>query len=411
MLASDARQSNFSGMDLYTALVALTTAMLLLVAATQVQAQTFTILHNFSGPDGEAPWAGVTLDRAGRIYGTTFDGGTVNQGVIYRLSPSPGGWTETVLYSFNGSEGGSVMSRVVFGPDSVLYGTTPNYGPHNAGTVFKLTPPPTACEAVMCPWTKTVLYAFTAGSDGGYPQGDLLFDAAGNIYGVAAGGGTQGYGVVYKLTRSGGTWTESVLYSFTAGADGCEPLSGPVFDSAGNIYGVTFGDECSQWGTVYKLTPSQSGWSETTLYTITDQGAGNATGLTIDAHGNLFGLTGEFGTGIAYELIPGNGNWNFSLLNTLPQGYQGPFDAPTLDVQGNLYGTSCCVPEPQIDGVVFKLTPTGVGWSYTNLHIFNGEPDGDTPTGSVTVDSNGNLYGTTLGGGRWGGGTVWEITP
>jgi len=238
-----------------------------------------------------------------------------------------------------------------------------------------------------------------------------LFDGAGNIYGAAAGGGASGQGAIFKLTRSGSNWTESVLYSFTAGADGCDPTSGPVFDTAGNIYGVTFGAACFQWGTVYKLTPSQSGWTETTLYTITNRDGGNPTGLTIDAHGNLFGLTGVDGTGIAYELSPAGGSWTFTVLATLPTGYQGPFDAPTLDAQGNLYGTSCCVPEPEIDGVVFKLTPTGIGWNYTNLHVFGGFDDGEGPTGGVTLDSNGNLYGTTDMGGQDTWGTVWEITP
>ncbi len=326
------------------------------------------------------------------------------------LSRDAGGWAESVLYSFSGdSDGGRLTSRVLFGPEGVLYGTTPGGGTNRAGTVFSLKPPATVCKAIMCPWTTTVLYSFTGSSDGAGPQGDLLFDAAGNIYGAASGGGIRNNGLVFKLTRSGSTWTESVLYSFTAGSDGCQPSGGPIFDNAGNLYGTTLGDLCR--GTIYKLTPAPSGWTETTLYTFTDQDLGFATGLIMDADGNLFGLTGEGdGTGVAYELSPGNGNWIYSRLDILPQGYSGPFDVPTLDAQGNLYGTLCCAGSSEV-GMVFKLTPSGSGWTYTNLYVFTGGSDGGTPTGGVTFDSSGNLYGTTVSGGRWGRGTVWEITP
>jgi uncharacterized repeat protein (TIGR03803 family) len=409
MARADRQHRNFSGMDFCRLLTAMAGTMFLLFVAAQAQAQTFTVLHTFSfgGLDGSLPAAGVTLDVAGRVYGATYEGGPHSWGVVYRLSPSAAGWTETVLYSFRGgTDGGMTMSRVLFGPDGILYGTEPNGGPSGGGTVFSLTPPPNVCHAISCPWTKTVLYSFTGGSDGAGPQGDLLFDAAGNIYGAAAGGGTGDNGVIFKLTRSGSTWTESVLYSFTGGSDGCQPSGGPIFDRAGNLYGTTLGNFCR--GTVYKLTPSESGWTETTLYTFTEQDLGFANGLTIDAQGNLFGLTGRAGgTGVAYELRSVNGNWTYSRLAILPQGFEGPYDVPTLDAQGNLYGTLCCTFP---DGGVFKLTPSGLGWDFANLYSFSGGSDGGLPTGGVTFDRNGNLYGTASGGGQ-GKGTVWEITP
>jgi len=375
-------------------------------------AQNLTILHNFDlGADGGAPFAGVTLDHEGRIYGTTSDGGTRN-GVVFRLVHSGTSWVLTPIHTFQGgADGADPYARVLFGPDGTLYGTTNYGGAGGAGTIYNLRPPASACHAVLCPWLETVIYSFSNGADGGYPYfGDLAFDQAGNIYGTTAGGGLNNNGVVYKLTRSQGGWSESVLYTFTGGDDGGAPMSGPVFDSAGNIYGVTIFGGAHGMGTVYELSPAQSGWTESTLYTFTDRDGGNPVGLTIDAHGNLFGMTGYFsGSGIAYELSPSNGNWTFTLLQTFPQGYEGPYDAPTLDAQGNLYGTLCCAPES--NGGVFKLIPAGTLWNLSFLHIFDGENDGDGPIGGVTFDDQGNLYGTTDEGGNRVWGTVWEITP
>jgi len=408
MTHSEARHRSISGMDVCMALAALAGAVLLLFAATQSQAQTYSVLHTFSGPDGSIPFSGVTLDGAGRLYGTTYEGGEQGEGVVYRVSPSAGGWTETVLYNFGDGDCVGNMSRVLFGPDGILYGTTPCGGAGGAGTVFSLSPPPSVCHAITCSWTKTVLYSFTGGSDGGWPQGDLRFDAAGNIYGNATDGGIRNGGVVFKLTRSGSTWTESVLYSFTGTGDGCDPVGGVVFDSAGNIYGTTRGDSCH--ATIYQLAPSQSGWTETTLYTFTPQDLGYTTGLTIDPHGNLFGFTGQQGgTGVAWELSPVNGNWIYSRAYIFPQGYEGPWDVPTLDARGNVYGTLCCAPGQA--GAVIQLMPSGLRWNFTSLYEFTGGSDGGVSTGGVAFDSSGNLYGTTGGGGRGENGVVWEITP
>jgi len=407
-IAAEPQSSRFRQIDLWAVLAAMAVAALLLVLATESQGQTLTVLHNFDlGNDGGLPYGGVALDQAGRIYGTTSDGGSFREGVVYRLVHQGGGWNLTPLYMFKGSpDAGVPYAPVVFGPDGALYGMTYYGGTFGAGTVFRLQPPASACQAALCPWIETVLYSFTGGSDGGYPgYGALVFDRAGNIYGTAAGGGTNSNGVVFKLTRSGNSWTQSVLWSFTGGADGANPYGGVIFDGAGNLYGTTaYGGQF--WGTVYELSPAQSGWTETTLYTITEQDNGQAIGIAMDPHGNIFGLTG-LDSGAAFELSPSGGNWNFTLMQTFTGAYEGPFDAPTLDPLGNVYGTSTFAGG---NGEVFKLTPSNGGWIYTPLHDFDVN-DGEIPIGGVTLDANGNLYGTTSMGGSRVWGTVWEITP
>ena len=397
--------------------------MLAAIASQPAQAQTFTVLHAFSGSDGDLPFAGLTMDRAGNLYGTTYQGGAAGFGNVFMLSHEDSGWVLSNLYSFQGgSDGEHPQARVVFGPDGTLYGTTTNGG-NGYGTVFNLRPPATICRSIQCPWTETVIYRFSGGTDGGYPQfGDLTFDAAGNIYGTTAYGGDLscnssdgGCGVVFKLSRSGGGWTERVLYAFPGSPEsGGEPFSGVTFDSAGDLFGTTY----LPTSTVYELTTSGSGWTQTIVHTLgSDYPLG---GLAFDQQGNLYGTTeyGGNGIGTVFQLQPANGNWNFNLLYNWGGGPgPGPYDTPTLDAAGNVYGTTSGGTAGF--GSVFKLTPGAEGWTYTDLHDF-GDPhlnDGFTPLGGVVLDGNGNLYGTTSEGGNFnpscgeGCGVVWEITP
>jgi uncharacterized repeat protein (TIGR03803 family) len=213
------------------------------------QGQTLNVLHAFSGgADGQFPNAGLSMDRAGNFYGTTLTGGTHNQGAVFKLTHRNLTWTLTPLHGFmGGSDGQNPDSRVILGPDGRLYGTTP-FGGNSAcggrgcGIVYSLSPPATFCRVASCQWPETVVYRFTGLGDGATPQsGDLIFDQSGNIYGTASGGGANGAGVVYKLTKSNGRWTESVLYSFTGGSDGGAPWGGVIFDNTGNLYGTTGG--------------------------------------------------------------------------------------------------------------------------------------------------------------------------
>ena len=400
-----------------------------LFPVTAAQAQTFTILHSFTGGADESSPTGLTMDSAGNLYGVTAPYET---GTVFQLRHSASGWRFNTLYRFaGGSDGAQPSSQVTIGPDGSLYGTTAlgggyqncDNGRMSCGTVYKLNPPPRACATVLCPWTETILYRFTGHADGAFPAGPLVFDRAGNIYGTAGAGGncapsSGGCGVVFKLTPSNGSWTESVLYNFTGVPDGMEPTSGVIFDNSGNLYGTTFlgGIEGGFWGvygngTVFELSPSGSSWTEKILCQFQGEcaGANPMGGLIFDLAGNLFGTT--FQTPTAFMLTPSGANWSYSLLNSFSCCGGGPTDSLTQDSAGSLYGTTN-QGGAYYYGTVFELTPSGGGWAYTDLHDFTGNPDdGGSPGGNVIRDANGNLYGTTTRGGANDLGVVFEITP
>ena len=390
-----------------------------------MEAQTLNVLFSFtqSGNVGYTPYSGVVMDRAGNLYGTNSEGGEQGCGTVYRVSHAGSGWIATGLYSFQGgTDGCSPEANVAFGPDGALYGTT-NYGGTGGnggyGTVFSLRPRASACKQALFPWTETVLHRFTGGSDGGFGiyddspfAGTLVFDQAGNIYGTTPIGGAYGYGVVFELALSGGSWTETVLWNFTGGSDGSYPLSGVIFDSAGNLYGTASGIG-GGGASVYELSPSGSGWTHKTLYTFSGEDIACASGgVTMDAQGNLYGTTGGLGScgagGEAYMLTLSDGNWTVARRHTF-QAYIGPVDTPTLDAYGNLYDT---IPSQGLaggPGEVFKVTPPGNGWIYTDFYEFNGGSTGGYPFGGVIFDFSGNLYGTASEGRIvWGGHRVGD---
>ncbi|MFZ0312943.1 MAG: choice-of-anchor tandem repeat GloVer-containing protein [Candidatus Korobacteraceae bacterium] len=393
--------------------LALTALLLAIVPFTLAHAQTFHVLHTFSGGgDGGTPSAGLTVG-GGNLYGTTMSGASGN-GTVFKLSHSGSGWVLNTLYTFQGGNDGSApIARVLFGTDGALYGTTSLGGFQGYGTVFQLRPPVTACRSVSCPWSETVLYRFQGGSDGLSPQyGDLAFDSAGNVYGTTNGGGLDTCegdtcGVVFKLTRSGSSWTESLLYSFTGANDGGNPFSGVIFDGSGNLYGSAYDGGDLGSGTVYELSPDGSGWTQKTLTDFSGGSGFPVAGLTFDAHGNLFG-TGFVG-GTVYQLQPSGGNWTFSLLESF-DGYDGPFGSLTFDAAGNIYGTNA-TGGAYDNGFVFKMTPSGSSWTLTDLYDFTGGNDGGFPICNVVLDSSGNLYGTAYLGGAEGAGVIWQITP
>jgi uncharacterized repeat protein (TIGR03803 family) len=380
------------------------------------RAQTYTILHNFTGgSDGVDPEAGVTLDAAGNLYGTAFytHAGAGN-GSIFKIKPSDQVFSP--LYEFaGGSDGANPFYGVVFGPDGSLYGTTENGG-LGFGTVFKLQPPLTICKSVLCPWGKTILYTFAGGSDGSMPEAssNLIFDQAGNIYGTTGFGGQFGQGTVYELTRPGGGWTKTILHSFGASGDGAIPTHNVTFDSNGNLYGTTYVGGNSGDGIIYQLVHSGSGWTENILASLsrsTTLGGIPLAGLIIDRSGNLYGATSSGGTGgggTVFEMSPSGSGFTITILASLAGGYQGgSYGNLVMDSTGNLYGTALN------DGAygygsVFKLTSPG--WTLSSLHDFR-FTDGANPTGDLTIDASGNLYGTTDDGGANRNGVVFEITP
>jgi uncharacterized repeat protein (TIGR03803 family) len=418
----------------------LSLAIVLALAAIEsqtAQAQTFQVIHNFTGgQDGATPYSGLTVDKVGNLYGSAlYDGG--GKGTIFQLKHKGAGWVFNVLYSFTGGDDGAGPQfkggALVFGPDGTIFGTTNGGGggtcdgsgaPYpGCGTVFNLRPPPTACKSALCPWMETVLHRFTGTNDGFNPEGSLLFDQAGNIYGTTIYGGLNGFGTIYELTPSAGSWTETVAYDF--GSDGHYPISGVIMDDAGNFYGTTYLGGSVNIGTAFQLVPSNGSLTENFHYSFLggQDGGRPIAGLIFDQSGNLYGAASDDGInggGTFFQLLPGSGNnWTLQVLYSFAGGPSdlngcGPW-GPLVIQRGSIYGTTKCAGAHGY-GNVFELSPSNGGWSYTSLYDFTGGSDGAYPISNVVFDANGNLYGSASAGGSstnctGGCGVVWEITP
>ncbi|MGC2112003.1 MAG: choice-of-anchor tandem repeat GloVer-containing protein [Candidatus Korobacteraceae bacterium] len=374
------------------------------------QAQTFNVIYSFDhGTVGIIPFAGVTLDARGNVYGTNNASG-MGYGAVYKLTNRNGSWIASPLYDFQGGmDGAFPASRVIFGPDGALYGTTSEGGGsgcsnHGCGTVFRLAPSPTVCRATLCPWIETVLYRFSGGADGAIPEfGDIIFDSAGAIYGTTSGSNSN-FGSVYKLTNSGGVWTETTLWAFTGGADGFFPNGGVVFDRSGNLYGTM------NTG-VFELSPSGGGWTESVIHTFQYQveGLSSESNMIFDNAGNLYSSTftqGPSQDGTVFEMTPSSGSWNLQVIHPVGHTIGSSLN---FDAAGNLYGVT--ITDQSGNGEAFKMSFVDGSWTYSSLHEFTGGNQGTVPYGGMAVDANGNLWGTASGGGAYNLGLVYEITP
>jgi uncharacterized repeat protein (TIGR03803 family) len=413
--------------------IGLTAALAIFYATVFVpsaSAATERVLHSFNttGSNGEVPYSSLIFDTAGNLYGTTQGGGDGNEGTVFELMPrTGGGWTEKVLHRFqgNGTDGVVPYSNVIFDTAGNLYGTTTAGGAFGYGTVYELIPQAGGT------WAEKILHSFdpNTGTDGYTPYAGLILDAAGNLYGTTTSGGTNfHYGTVFELKRNaGGGWTEKILHDFNEnGADGFVPYAGLVFDTAGNLYGTTLQGGTAQGsnasiGTVFELKHGAGGlWTEKVLHSFLVNGIdGNNVdgGVILDASGNLYGTTffgGSNNNGTAFELTPGAGGvWTETLLhnfaNNGTDGW-GPNAGLVFDA-GNLYGTTTHGGANGV-GTVFELTPSAGTWTESLPCIFSSTgTDGEVPYAGLILDSTGNLYGTTGGGGAFGGGTVFEIEP
>jgi len=386
---------------------------LTLVATGAAHAQSFQLIHTFVGPDGARPAAGVTLDASGKVYGTVRTGHSgSNWGGAFQMREVNGSWIFNTLHIFDGQ----LSSRVLFGPEGLLYGTSPNnIAGLPYGYIYTLGPGINACTTALCAWNETTIYGFTGGSDGGTPRyGDLIFDTSGNMYGTASlGGDSNGDGVVYEATRSGSNWTQQAIYTFAGAPDGSHPYNGVIFDNGGNLYGTTTGGGSSGNGTVFELTPSGGGWTETILYNFTGGSDGSfpVSGLIFDNAGNLYGATatgGSGGGGTVFQLSPNGSSWNFNLLYSFSGAAQcGPWGSLNFDSQGNLWGTTLC-DGANAYGNLFELTAGS--WTYSSVYDFTDGNDGAEPYARPVFDKSGNVYGTASIGGQHDAGTVWEIT-
>jgi hypothetical protein len=420
------------------------------------------VLYSFQGGkgDGSVPTGGVIFDSLGNLYGATTGGGPASCGpiagecgTVFQLSPPAqkgGSWTETLIYQFQGkgSNDASVpTSGLIRDAAGNLYGVT-GYGgtgdclllgvPAGCGTVYEISPPKQKGGA----WTETILYSFPTAKQGYRPNGNLVFDGAGNLYGATSFGGSKGTtcdkfyggqcGTVFKLSppkTKGGKWTEEVLHNFASGSDGANPNGGLVLDGAGNVYGTTFAGGTPGWGMVFKLNPPKEkggAWAEKRIhvFSVLSDGANPSAGVVFDKNGDLYGSAlggGEGGSGTIFELkkVAEKGQpWKETVLHRFTGGNDGtsPQCAPIFDANGNLYGIALGGGTHM--GVVFRLKPPkrGNSWPLTVLYNLTGSPDGNHPTAALIFDSKGDLFSTTEWGGtgqscQGGCGTVFKVLP
>jgi uncharacterized repeat protein (TIGR03803 family) len=355
-------------------------AALLLGKANFVSAQTESVLYSFqnNSTDGIAPSSGVIADQTGALYGVTTFGGNGNCplgaypgcGTVFKLTPPASGgsaWTEEVIYQFQGSpnDGSLPNGDLLLDNAGALYGVTHLGGSNNAGVIFKLTPSAFLGSA----WTETVLYSFHNSNDGS-PNAGLVFDQGFALYGSTSQGGNNRLGSVFKLTppsRSGGTWSLSTIYGFQKGGDVQMPLNPLALDSAGTLYGIASAGGAHNEGGVFQLIPpltKGAAWTENVLYSF--QG--------------LF--DGSDGTG-----------------------------SPIINGSGTVYGVTG-VAGPLGRGALFQLTKSSGGvWSGTTIYDFQGGTGGDVPSAGPIFGGNGALYGTTAYGGSAGNGVVYKLVP
>jgi uncharacterized repeat protein (TIGR03803 family) len=331
-----------------------------------------SILFNFGGSAGadESPVGGLVDDGAGNFFGVATVGGTWQQGVVFELSPSPSGYVQTILYNFLPYTVNDVdyplspNGSLVRDASGALYGTTAGGGlgpPPGNGTVFKLTPTTSG-------YTESLLYAFgTNSNDGLVPRSGLAIDKTGALYGTAIQGGAHGAGTVFKLTPTPVGYRERTLHAFGENlSDGATPFAGVILNGAGVVFGTTYGGGINNGGTVFALTPTQGIYHETVLHRF---GAVNYDGL-------------------------------------------GPFGRLVAGPNGNLYGTTeVSGNNGGGGGVAFELiSAANGGCREVVLHQFGSSSnDGLNPFYTLIFNWKGNLFGTTPAGGKFGDGTTFEL--
>jgi uncharacterized repeat protein (TIGR03803 family) len=370
-------------------------------------------------PGGGNPQGPVITDSHGTVYGTTeFGGGNgcsgVGCGTIYALSPPAKGskqWTFQILYSFtDGEDGRYPTTALALGPNGSLFGYA--YGTTD-GSVFQLSPPSQQGQ----PWTFQTLYVFQGGSDGSLPEGTPIWDGQ-SLYGTAYGGsgvcGQFGCGLVFQLTppaQGNGAWTKTTVFAFPGGPDGGEPGSIAGVDSNGALYVSTLLGN----GAVYQLSPPNGGgqWTETQLTSFNGGNDGTRpANLMLSPDGTVYGLADNVSAGLAFEITPPNGNvgWKRTNIADIAQkgqaGTYGPDSlvaGPNGTLVGAIFGDVDAFP-----GAVFQLSPprSGKKWTYSELANFNHGPDRNPV--SVVAGLDGHLFGV-LNGGDSGPGGLFEV--
>lgn len=366
-------------------------------------AGTESVLHSFSfgsgATDGADPQASLIIDSAGNLYGTTEGGGTYVEGTVFKIDAAG---TESVLYSFgtNVNDGTAPVAGLIMDSAGNLYGTTFSGGANSYyGTVFK----------ISATGTETILHSFgviTSG-DGGTPKAGVIMDSAGNLYGTTWTGGPNNDGAVFEISAAG---TESVLYSFPYGTNGnANPAASLIMDQAGNLYGTTIWGGANNMGTVFEITASGAESTLYSFGISSTDASGPEAPLIMDSDGNFYGTTdggGAYHGGTVFKISAGGTESVLYSFGSSAGDGVNPLAGLLMDGSGNLYGTTYAG-GANGDGAVFKISPDG---TESVLYSFGSSAtDGLQPAAGLVVDRAGNLYGTTETGGATNQGTVFEI--
>jgi uncharacterized repeat protein (TIGR03803 family) len=363
-----------------------------------------TVLYSFAGqPDGSTPYSGVTLDKKGDIFGTTFAGGQNSVGTVFELTRAGSGYSERLVHSFTGTDGSSPVANPLIASDGRIYVTSIAGGQYGAGTAIELAPSGGQ-------YSEMTAYSFGSGSDGASPNSGFL-QVGSTLYATTASGGKYGYGAIVAMDTT--NFAESDVYDFKDGSDGAFPLSGLIPDSSGALYGTTVGGGSAGKGTVYKFVPAKGGGAETVLWSFqgSSDGTGPNGGVVIDSSGDIYGTTptgGNSNSGVVFELKPGKGGYQETILHAFAGGADGAQPVAGLTLSGKLlYGAtssgsgSLCVG----CGTLFRMKTAGTG--YEVLHTFQGA-EGANPLGNLYVTGS-SIYGTTSTGGANNVGVVFKF--
>lgn len=378
-----------------------------------------TIIYSFAGgADGEYADTDLVRDTGGNLYGSTVQGGNSASGTVWELTPSNGNWTHSVLYSFSGgSDGGEPYKGVTLDGQGNIFGTAVTGGSGSCdggcGVVYKLTNSGGT-------WTQSVIYSFTGGNDGLDPGAGLTIDSNGDVYGTTPGGGVYGYGTIFRLHRTGGgAWKFKVLHAFNGGSDGNGGSAGRLVLAGNHLYGTATAGGNDGQGTAFQLTRNVNGhWKFKSIYEFTGEPDAGFPygGLALDNSGNLYGTTyygGASGAGSVYRLGRKSGAWSEKLLYSFTGGSDGaaPLGNLVIDSGGNLFGTTSGGGSAG-DGVIFELSPASkTRWKESVEHAFRGSPDGEYAYNGMVGDGAGDYFGATTEGGQSDDGAIYEFRP
>lgn len=373
-----------------------------------------TTLANFDGANGAYVGSGLLIDAAGNLYGTTLYGGGGGGGTVFEIAATASGYaTDPVdLASFNGANGSTPRAGLIADAAGDLFGTTSTGGAFGDGTIFEIVKTMGVYAS-----TPTVLASFN-GADGSTPDGVLVADAAGNLYGTTSSGGANNLGTVFEIAKTaGGYAADPVTLASFGGAIGGNPGFGLTVDAAGDLFGTTnrWG-LANDYGSVFEIAKTASGFASAPTVLLTFNGTdGNypLAGIFVDAAGNLIGSadsggTNEFGT--VFEIARTAGGYASTasvLVNFDGANGEGPHGVLIADGAGNLYGTE------RLGGAdaVFEIAKTANGYASTPVTLAGLDGwNAFGPSYALAVDASGNLYGATYGAGNAGLGSVYEIT-